>query len=171
MKIESLFLLLLALVSCKSSNEMKTKANDVTSNNSNMTRPYIMVYKTKNDYYNLVPILLSEDKKEIISYPDPKDLKAESSFLLPTLLKGGYLLDNKGISKNVAFLKYTYQEYSKLEYPPTLNVLYDNIIDKNPLLELYNCRSYIENYDKEVYLNKIIDKENLSNECKIIKLD
>lgn len=67
------------------------------------TQP-VIVYKTKSDYFNLVPVVLSDDKSKIISYPSPTDI---NSSLLPTKLKNGYLIDNKGIQPNVAFLSFT----------------------------------------------------------------
>ncbi len=169
MKIETLIFGLLVLVSCKSSNEMKSETSDINFNNSTVPRPHVLVYKTKNDYRNLVPVLLSEDKKEIISYPDPKDLKIDDTLLLPTLLQNAYLLDNKGINENVAFLKYTYEEYSNLKSPPKLKELYKSILDRSPLLELYNCDKSKKFKDSKTYLNKI-DMEYLKNECEVIEL-
>src|ERR1044071_4992028 len=71
--------------------------------------PPAIVYKTKADYSNYVPVILSEDKSKIVSYPDPKDVQSAA----PVKLKNGYLLDNRGINKNVAFLRWTYEEYKK----------------------------------------------------------
>ena len=67
--------------------------------------PPVLVYKTKANYNNLVPVILSDGKTEIVSYPHPKDLIKGSRFPLPFILNDGYLLDNRGIGKNVAFLK------------------------------------------------------------------
>lgn len=168
MKIKNLFLLLLVLASCKSNNEIKTKINEDMFSEKNVTHPPVFVYKTKNNYNNLVPVLLSDDKKEIISYPAPSDLKVGNKLLKPTFLQNGYLLDKKGINKNVAFLKYTYDEYSKFEYPPTLKVLHENILDKEPLLELYNCNIQNNEYVSKNYLNEIINNGELRTICDIL---
>jgi hypothetical protein len=54
-------------------------------------------------------------------------------------LAEGYLLDNRGIDNNVAFLGMTYDEYSMLEQVPSPDSLLKLVIDSNPLTELYNC--------------------------------
>ncbi|MGG7035856.1 MAG: hypothetical protein ACI7YS_11790 [Flavobacterium sp.] len=131
--------------------------------------PQALIYKTKNDYSNLVPILLSADKTEIISYPHPNDLKVGSGYPLPTFLNDGYLLDNRGIGKNVAFLKLTYQEYSELKNPPSLTELYSYIIDKDPLTELCDCGNKTAFTDIKKQLNILIDKKKLRTTCKPIK--
>ena len=128
-----------------------------------------IVYKTSSDYNNLVPILLSDDKTEIVSYPHPTDLKVESGYPLPTFLNNGYLLDNRGINKNVAFLKMTYEEYSKLQNSPTLKELYSLIIDKNPLTELCDCGNRNSFTDIQSQLNSLIDNKSLRTKCKTIK--
>ncbi len=105
-----------------------------------MTQP-TLVYKTKQNYDTLVPVLLSDDKAEIVVYPAPTDVYYAGKLALPTPLKNGYLLDNRGIGVNVAFLKISYQAYSQLTQAPSLAELQALIIDKDPLLELYDCGS------------------------------
>lgn len=131
--------------------------------------PQALVYKTKGDYANRVPVLLSEDKTEIIAYPHPADLRVGEAFLTPTTLDDGYLLDNKGIGTNVAFLSYTYEEYSKLAEVPTLKELYDKIIDKEPLAELCNCGSKKALTEPEKQLNSLIKGGKLRTVCKAVK--
>jgi hypothetical protein len=131
--------------------------------------PHIVIYKTTNDYSHKVPVLLSDDKMHIISYPHPTDLIFSKNLALPTLLHGGYYLDNKGIGKNVAFLKFTYEEYSKLKDVPTLEELYNNIIDKDPLTELWDCGEKANFTDIQKLLNKWIDKNLLPEKCKQIR--
>ena len=58
---------------------------------------------------------------------------------LPTKLEQGYWLDNRGIGPNVAFLSYTYEEYSKLSVSPSMDDLMSHIVDKYPLLEIHAC--------------------------------
>jgi hypothetical protein len=131
--------------------------------------PPTLVYKTKADYNNLVPVILSDDKTKIVSYPHPSDVKTESGFLLPVLLNGGYLLDTKGIGKNVAFLKMTYEEYSKLGNTPPLVELYNQIIDKDPLTELCDCGNKKAFTDIINQLNYLIDNKKLRSVCKVVK--
>src|SRR2546423_15562709 len=110
-------LILLTLLSCKTNNKMppSEKEKETIFIPQFTPGPPVLVYKTKTDYTNYVPVILSDDKTRIISYPDPKDIQNSA----PVKLKNGYLLDNRGISKNAAFLNWTYAKYSKL--PATLS--------------------------------------------------
>jgi hypothetical protein len=127
--------------------------------------PHVLVYKTKANYRNQVPVLLSDDKSKIVSYPGPGDLKTGGALALPVLLHKGYLLDKRGIGPNSAFTKYTYEEYSHLTNFPSIPELYNTIADKNPLAELYDCG--VRNNDKNSVdqLNKIIDAKQLKKKC------
>lgn len=160
MKLIYFILLLVICGGCQSS-------KNITLNYTAM-EPHVLIYKTKKDYNNHVPVLLSDDKTEIISYPNPDDLKVGSNYLLPTLLNKDYLLDNRGIGKNVAFLKFTYEEYSELQNPPTLDELYNDIIDKDPLIEFCDCgiKSSFTNIEKQ--LNGLINTKKLRTTCKVI---
>ncbi len=131
--------------------------------------PPTIVYKTRADYYYNVPVILSEDKSEIVSYPHPSDIIVDGKFQLPTRLSDGYLLDNRGITKNVAFLKLTYEEYSKLEKPLSLKEMYDMIIDKDPLTEMCNCGNKYAFKNLSVELNKLVEENKLRATCKDIK--
>jgi hypothetical protein len=121
------------------------------------TEPFI-IYMTKADYSNHVPVILDDDKKTIVSYPGPGDLKRGDELLVPTRLDNGYLIDNRGISPNVAFTSFTYNEYSKLEEAPSISDLFESIIDADPIVEMYNCRSQLavkRDIDK---VNKLVRK-------------
>ncbi len=163
--------MLCAFVGCKSSNTITQKSNEEAKQfvPQYTPGPQALVYKTKKNYSNLVPILLSDDKTEIVSYPHPNDLIVGSEYPLPTILQNGYLLDNRGIAKNVAFLKFTYKEYCELKEVPTLKELYSYIIDKDPLSELCDCgnKAVFTNIEKQ--LNNLIDQKKLRTTCKIIK--
>jgi len=128
--------------------------------------PPALVYKTRADYIQLVPVMLSEDKTEIVSYPHPSDV---SNRPVPTQLAGGYLLDNRGIGKNVAFLRLTYEEYAKLDEAPKLTELYDLIIDKDPLTELCNCGNKKAIKKPEEELNELIAAGKLREICRVEK--
>lgn len=127
-----------------------------------------LVYKTKADYTNLVPVILSSDKSEIVHYPHPKDLKSGDDFLLPTKLKDGYLLDNKGIGFQVAFFNITYEAYAALEEAPSLQELYELILDKDPLIELCDCGNRTAFSDEVNQINKMIEKKVLRRICEVI---
>jgi hypothetical protein len=99
----------------------------------------LLIYKTRNDYSQNVPIILSENKQIIEQYPAPKDLKKGDVLALPDALPNGYWLDNRGVNARVAFLKYTYAEYAALNNAPTLEELLAAILDANPIVELYSC--------------------------------
>jgi hypothetical protein len=65
----------------------------------------------------------------------------KGNFAYPTVLREGYLLDNRGISQGVAFLDFTYEDYSKLDRTPDAGELLKHIIDNDPLTEMYHCGS------------------------------
>ena len=129
----------------------------------------VMVYKTKADYNKLVPVILSDDKTTIVSYPHPNDIRSGNSFQFPDPLHDGYLLDNRGIGKNVAFLKLSYEEYANLESVPDLKQLFELIIDKDPLTELCNCGLKTAFTDEQAQLNELIDANKMRKSCKVIK--
>ncbi len=122
----------------------------------------VIIYKTNADFYNNVPVMLNDAKTDIVSYPDIVDVFYNGRLAYPTRLEDGYLLDNRGVSKNTAFLKYTYEEYSKLAATPTKEELLKMIVNKNPLTELYNCKKISKNNIQ--MLNEAIRK-GLPNVC------
>lgn len=132
--------------------------------------PPTLVYKTKKDYSNNVPVLLSEDKRRIVSYPHPADIRNADGYRpAPTALAGGYLLDNRGIGLNVAFLKLTWDEYAKMEKAPPLAEMMDLIADDDPLTELCNCGSRQAFAEPEQQLNALISTGQLRSKCKVIR--
>ena len=172
-----LVITMMSLISCKSSKDTKKSEKSEKQKVSTeqqvkqtlgkpqgivkITAP-VVIYKTYADYYNNVPVILSDDKKDIISYPDIKDVYYNGQLAYPTRLENDYLLDNRGIGKNVAFLSYTYDEYSKLVKTPSKEELITKIISKEPLSELYICNK-LPKKDIKV-LNEAI-KNGLSNVC------
>ena len=147
----------------------KTQNSTTFTPDFETTAPPVLVYKTKANYNNLVPVLLSDDKSEIISYPHPTDIKSGDTHALPTILKEGYLIDNRGIGKNVAFLKLTYEEYAALSEAPMLKKMYALIIDKDPLIELCNCGNKQAFTNISEQLNTLIKKDKLRTTCKVVK--
>jgi hypothetical protein len=130
--------------------------------------PFVIIYKTKKDYSENVPVTLNDDKTKITSYPGIKDIFYNGKLALPTKLNDGFLLDNRGINKDVAFLNMTYEEYSKLKEIPLIKDLMKMIIDKDPLTEMYNCGSRSQYKDIANDLNKIISDNQINRFKKIL---
>ncbi|MCD4698374.1 MAG: hypothetical protein K8S16_19275 [Bacteroidales bacterium] len=118
--------------------------------------PAVIIYKTSGKYYNKVPVGMSEDKKAIVNFPGPKDIYYKGEFAFPTMLENGYLLDNRGIDENSAFLDITYEEYSKLKKAPSPGELFTKILDNDPFTEMYYCGSRFDYTNLEAELNEMI---------------
>jgi hypothetical protein len=125
--------------------------------------PEAIIYRTKGDYDRLVPVILNKEKNKIVSYPAPTDLKYKGEIAIPTVLENGFLLDNRGINADVAFINMTYEEYMALEKSPPTDELMGLIVDYDPLVEMYSCgkRSTYTNEVEE--LNAFILKEDFSS--------
>jgi len=175
MRILSLTLIIAFAVftgSCSSSKKTdktsKEKKEMPATGNVAVTGPPVIIYKTKADYYDKVPVTLSDDKTKVISYPDARDLFRGDKLALPTKLHKGYLLDNRGIDKNVAFLNISYEKFTKMQRVFTAGQLYDMILDKDPLTEMYNCGKKSKFKDEVAELNDMIDKGSFEG-CKKLK--
>lgn len=131
--------------------------------------PPTLVYKTRKDYSNNVPVMLSDDKTKILSYPDPKDLSAETGYPKPAKLKKGYLLDKRGIGINVAYLNMTYAQYAALPKVPSQEELMKMVIDKDPLTELINCGNRYAFKNVTDDLNALIRSGELRKVGKVVK--
>lgn len=138
------------------------KSQQPVNNMPEVTGSKIYIYKTRRDYNKLVPIELSADKKTIVSYPDIKDVFTNGKPATPIMLSDGFLLDNRGISINVVFLKLTYQQYAALPATPNPDSLFNLILDNNPLTVLYDCgrKSDYQNLTEE--LNVLIKRKDFS---------
>ncbi len=160
--------------SAMAENETSTQADtliatsDTNQNNETATASPVtytgevaVIYKTKNDYHNLVPVTLNAAKTEIVAYPSPADVYYNGKLAYPIALKNEYWLDNRGIGVNSAFLKITYDKYSKLKQAPLLTEMFEQIEDKDPFVEIYNIgtRSRFTNEVEEI--NKLIEKGDL----------
>lgn len=128
---------------------------------------HIIIYKTNSNYRNKVPVILSDDKKRIISYPQKNDLVIDGTFRYPIELKNGYLLDVKGISLNSVFLDITYEEYYQLEQID-LKILTKMITDYEPFESIYDCGDVRDYYDIVNELNAHI-KEGIFDQFKRLK--
>jgi len=142
--------------------------DDVVDGNVQMVGPPVIIYKTKEDYFYNVPVILSKDKSKIISYPDIQDVKTnEGEFQTPLILENGYLLDQRGINEYVAFTKYTYEDYANFDETPSVNELFESIIDIDPLTELYFCGSRFDFENPKDEINEIIQHGDMSQFKKI----
>ncbi|MDX9749623.1 MAG: hypothetical protein RBT71_00890 [Flavobacteriales bacterium] len=127
------------------------------------------VYRTQADRRDHVPVLLSADRTAIVSYPHPRDLRTSEGFPLPTDLGKGWLLDNRGIGPNVAFLRHTYAEYAALEAPPSLAELEAAIMDRDPLRDFCDCGKRSTYTDIADELRQIVARNALTTRCKKLK--
>ncbi len=157
-----------AVVKPSTSTTKPTPTSTANAPAMDFSGPPTIVYKTKANYNNKVPVTLSDDKSRIVSYPAPKDVFYNGSLAYPSPLEQGYLLDNRGIGKNVAFLSLTYEEYSNLSQVPTLQDLYAMIIDKDPLTQMCNCGNRNKYNDVAADMNRLI-KDNKLGVCSKIK--
>lgn len=102
----------------------------------NTVIPAAYIYKTTKDYSHNVPVIMDSSRTRIVSYPAPSDLSDGGKLRLPAPLDNGYWLDNRGITPDVAFLSYTYEEYSRLQQAPSMEELLGSIVDKHPLVTI-----------------------------------
>jgi len=155
---------IIVLVSCVSVFWGGCNTQKIVQNPSvSMALPPTIVYKTVKDYNKNVAIYLSQDKKTITGYPAPTDVSANS---YPTPLKKGYLLDNRGIGENIAFISMTYEEYALLKKLPSITELENMIIDRDPIKEMYYC-GVRGTYSDVSELNKLIDSK--FKDCQRVK--
>ena len=164
MKLNKSFLIL--ILSTLIISPCKTKEPMTTWNQS--ASPHAIIYKTNKDYSDNVPVTLSEDKKKVVSYPDKGDVFYKGKLAYPTRLENGYLLDNRGISANTAFTKYTYEEYSKLKTTPDAETLFNSIIDASPFTEIIDCGNRYRFKDEISELNAEIKSGKIKEYPKLI---
>lgn len=130
---------------------------------------HVLVYRTKEDQKDHVPVMLSADRKSILSYPHPKDLQTTNGLAVPTELGNGWLLDRRGIGMNVAFLGMTYTEYAALENAPSMAELDAAITDRDPLTDLCDCGPRAAFTDPVVQIGNLIQHDSLYIRCKRLK--
>ena len=138
------------------------QSQQIVKNSQKVIGPRIIIYKTKADYFLNVPINLSTDKKTIVSYPAITDVYTNGKLALPTKLERGFLLDNRGITSDVAFIKLTYEQYVRLHATPTSAELQQMILDPDPLTIMYDCgiRNSYQNIVDDI--NKLILRNDFS---------
>jgi hypothetical protein len=162
-----LFFPVLMLMACSRTVNSSGTATAVNSGQNSLPSPPCIVYKTKSDYSKNVPVILSDDRNKIVSYPDVKDVFFKGNLAYPTALNDGFLLDNRGIGPNVAFLSVTYEQYSKMAKTPSADELFQLIVEKDPLKEMYQCGNRIKYADIENDLNKLISSGKIDSCTKL----
>jgi hypothetical protein len=161
----------LLLVACATQkNEKKSETmNEEKGTSVGVPSPPAIVYKTRGDYEKLVPVILSEDKKRVVSFPAQSDIRVNESFPYPDKLQEGYLLDNRGINQNAAFLKFTYEDYYNMDNIPTAERLIRYIEDDDPFVEMYDVgrRGSFGNAVEEI--NQMISEGKLKEKRNMLK--
>ncbi len=156
-------LLLILFTACNSLKQNSTIIN-FTPDYSPGT--HIIIYKTKKDYSQNLPVLYDEKKQKITKLFSNKELMANGNILYPIPLQKGYWLDRIGIDTTVAYVSFSIQKYTQSMMPITANMLKSKIIDKNPLLEMYDCGKI--KGDTIKIINEII-KNGMLKKCKRLK--
>lgn len=154
--------MLIAGIGCKSSapaslDRSGTDSKEMIRESSpSADRPSTVVYKTTRDFSDYVPVIMDENQERIVSYPAPTDIYYKGQLAKPTALADGYWLDNRGINEHVAFLSYTYEEYSRLGEVPDIQLLESRIMERYPLLEMYDCGKRVRGGNEVEELNLLI---------------
>lgn len=129
----------------------------------------LIIYKTTANYDQNVPISISSDGNEITGYPAPADLKKDGKLRTPSRTSKGYLVDNRGIGPQTAFISLTYAEYSKLPAPPAASELMKMIVDKHPIAEMWRCKRQGSDSLNMQYARELIGSGRLNKECTPLK--
>lgn len=149
----------ITLISCKTAqNQPPAPTNRLTESSIGGESPQVVVYKTISDFSNYVPVIMNPEKNKIISYPAPADLVKDGLIIRPVQLKQGYLLDQRGINENVAYLNITLDDYTQSTRLPSPEYMLTMILEKNPLAELWYCGKESNFRNKPGELNKLIRK-------------
>ncbi len=162
------FIVILLLYSCKTHREIPPAA---VVNHADIVhfRPDspMVIYKTRADYSQFVPVRMNADRTEIIEAPHPADLIHQGRLAFPVALNQGYWIDNLGITPDVAYLRFTIENYSKLDEPLSVEIMMRYILDAYPLTEMYRCgyRNEYRDIFKEV---NVLVARGLTNCMKIV---
>lgn len=140
-------------------------------------QPHVLVYKTRGNYADLVPVTLSDNQQKIVAYPAPSDLRTGAQLAKPLPLHHGYLLDTRGIGPNTAFLNMSYAAYAALDEAPTLGWMLANLKDASPMQVICDCgpRSALlpgQSHPSQASVAKLINgwiaAGELEKHCKVI---
>lgn len=95
--------------------------------------PATRAFKPGGDYADKVMVTLSPDFREVISYPECNEV---DSSMAPVKLARGYYLDRGGVGPNTVFLRWTYDEYSRLPETPTPSQIIEAVIPDSHVAEI-----------------------------------
>ena len=137
------------LLGCRATRKTKSSSFNV------MDLKNVVVYKSKSDYSNNVPIMYSKELGSIISYPAPTDVERFKE-LKPIELSEGYLLDQIGVNLRTVYLEYSLDEYSEFREAPSLETMTKKILEYSPFVELYDIGQPNEKNNSIDKLNKLI---------------
>lgn len=162
MKCNLFFTVIMVLSASISSCNCSLKTAD-TVNQAQIPGPRAYIYQTNADYSVYVPVILSDDKKELNSYPAPGDLYFKGELALPLQLEKGFFLDRRGINPLAAFTKWTYAEYVELKQAPTQEAIMGMLLDTDPFVSFYDCGPLHKYSNPEQELNALILKGDFSS--------
>lgn len=131
----------------------------------------VIIYRTKADYSQYVPVRLSEDGSRITVYPAPSDILHGDEYRYPVALEDGYYWDRQGVGPTTAFLSISYAEYAALEASPDPNTLMENILDRQPFLEMYHAGKVGDYQQIESELNQLIRQNRLGQFSSLLSRD
>lgn len=157
-----IFLLSVSCACTKKKNEEKV-AHILNGFMSNATMPMV-IYKTRSDYSQWLPVQLDASRTKIIQYPSPNDIYYRDTLAVPTTLHDGYLLDNMGLNANSAYTDIALTEYDKVI---SLDSLMSRVLDRYPFLEMYICGNRSIESEPIEKVNFIID-QNALNKCTVV---
>lgn len=120
-----------------------------------------IIYRTRGNYNQLVPIRLANEKTVIARIPIIEEIKAMKEEIEPIVLNNGFLLDRANININSAFIDMTYEDYADLKEVPELSKFFKLIIDDEPFVDFYECEN---NFTIEE-INLLIDEHKLAEKC------
>jgi len=128
--------------------------------------PRMVIYKTRSNYDNYVPVIMNDSRTRIISYPGHEDIYRKGELYVPIHLERGYLLDRRGINKNVVFTDITYEEYALLKKGINEDELLKHLKDIYPLEEMYITPVSITEDMPISFFNDLVKTK--SKDCKIV---
>lgn len=156
-------LLLTALMSqCRF--RKKTAAAGTVYTWQDIPGPRILVYQSKEQVQELVPVVLNDSGTAIVSYPAPGDVSEQNR---PTRLRQGYWLDNRGVAGNVAYLDFTWKAYSALKEVDAA-MLMAHIKFRNPFTVRCDCGYRDPAVDAEKAMNRLILDKKIKSTCKLL---
>lgn len=146
-------ILAISVIACSSKNEVGQSDTNYASTVQKL--PQTIIYKTKQDYSQFVPVQMDKERTKIVGYPSPQDLEKSGELQTPIILNKGFFLDRRGINANTVFIKVTYAEYAKMQKAPAISDMMEQIVDKYPFVEMYTCPDLKQNAGVDE-LNKVV---------------